>query len=124
MDNGLKRVDGLRVPAPLLFEDLPTLAWSLTAVLRNKGYSQVLQQDGQFLVRLVAPSGPNITVRGVDWEKILPYLASGSFSVSQAPIKRPYKEFNNLNLEIPATVTGDPLYPHILSKLQQLFPPT
>lgn len=115
MDQRLLRTYGTR-PLPLTQHELPSVAEGMVAAIRNQARVELIQVQSVPCVRLVGLN-VDVTIRGDDWAKMVPYLRDGFFEPSHNPMLRPKTSEHAL-----AWWDDQALYVRILQILQSLFP--
>lgn len=126
MDNRLRRLikEGQRAPSPLTDQDLPEIARGITAAVRGIAKAKSVRQKGESYVRIQG-RGINVVVFKSAWEKVLPYLADGTFQPLQFPVEAGFRTFDPVTrFDASQIDITDPLYHRVLGVLQREFPTT
>ena len=118
MDNRLSLYGGQRI-SRLRQEDLPTIAYVLTAILKRhtKVGIQRSELTGPPLISFTSDVF-HVSLLLEDWQKIEPYVKEGFFNTVQYPVAQAYPE----SRRVPEEIRKDPLYSRILSVLTLEFP--
>jgi hypothetical protein len=120
VDNGLRRLQGRKVPLEVLDVDLTSLARAVTSVVRRQAVAQVIRVSGVPYVQING-RGINATVPQTDWERLLPLIYDSTFSTQVVPAESAVRELDAVRLSSSTVDARDPLYTRIYAALSRVF---
>lgn len=121
MDNGLRRVQGRKLPSTALDVDLAELARAVTSLMRGQATTQTLTNGDVRYVQITG-RGINALIVHDDWARILPLIRDDVFTTQEYPVESAVRPLDTVTRLSSSTVDArDPLYARVRGELGLLF---